>query len=45
MGLRWPFAERRGVQSHMALLRPEDVKDRDPSGHVSTMPNQGSKSY
>ena len=33
------------VRSHMALLRPEDVKGSAPSGHVSTMPNQGSKSY
>jgi len=33
------------VQSHMALLRPEDVKGSATSGHVSTMPNQGSKSY
>jgi hypothetical protein len=33
------------VRSHMALLRPEDVKGSAPSGHVNPMPNQGSKSY
>ena len=33
------------VRSYMALLRPEDVKGSAPSGPVSTMPNQGSKSY
>jgi hypothetical protein len=33
------------VGSPMALLKPEDVKGSDTSGHVRTMPNQGSKSY
>jgi hypothetical protein len=33
------------VRSPVALLKPEDVKGRAPSGHASTMPNQGSKSH
>ena len=32
------------VRRHMTLLRPEPVKGSDPSGHVSIMPNQSSKS-